>query len=118
MRSSIAILLIALVVCNATTVPSWVYDTFDHWCTKYNKMYDSPTERNYRVSIFYDNLQFIHSSNSETTHYTLALNQFADLTTQEFSEMYLGAVVPTNFTPKTTFTYTKGEVPATVDWVT
>jgi len=108
--------LVLLVVAQANPVPKWVYGTFDSWATKYNKTYDSPTTRNYRVSIFYKNLQYVHMTNSNTTSYTLALNLFADLTTAEFSEMYLGAKGaqpnPTNIT----YNYTLEGAPASVDW--
>jgi len=60
---------------------------------------------------------FIHSSNSYRTSYTLALNQFADLTTTEFSEMYLGAVPPKTQQPASTpYTYDISAAPASMNW--
>jgi len=116
MKYTILIAFVILALASANPIPKWVYGTFDSWATKYNRTYDSPTTRNYRVGVFYGNLQYIHLSNSNTTSYTLGLNEFADLTKAEFSEMYLGAKGAQPFPSNLTYNYSISAAPATVDW--
>jgi hypothetical protein len=65
--------------------PSWVYEAFDAWCEKYDQKFDSPSEREYRVGVFYKNLQEIEKTNAEQDDYKLGLNQFSAMTPEEFS---------------------------------
>jgi len=114
-KALIFCLIVALAA--STEIPSWVYDSFDSWCNKFEKTYDSPSERNYRVGIFYTNLQHINKENAAQKSYKLAMNQFTDLTTSEFLEMYTG------FKPKATktmnyVTLPTANLPTTVNWVT
>jgi C1A family cysteine protease len=89
-----AILLIALALtatyAQSSNIPTWAYDTFAHWMTKFGITYDSPTEKEYRAGVFYNNLLYIHQTNSAQNDYQLGANQFAALTTDEFLEMYTG----------------------------
>ena len=63
---------------------------FDHWATIHAKVYDSEVERNYREKIFNENLAMIQAHNAdETQNYTRGINQFSDLTQEEFAAKYL-----------------------------
>lgn len=64
-------------------------ETFDNYLFLYNKTYDNVEYEN-RKSIFYTNLEYIDSRNSENLTYTLGINNFTDLTTSEFNNMYKG----------------------------
>jgi len=109
------VLLIAVV--SSQSIPSWVYDSFDHWMTKNNKTYDSPTEKNYRVGVYYANIIYIHQTNAAQSSFTLGANSFADLTTSEFLEMYTGVSVnSTKNTTGTPMTRSTQSVPASIDW--
>jgi len=117
----IALALLIAVVASQTTVPTWVYDSFDHWCTKFSKTYDSPTERTFRVGVYYTNIQYIYATNAKQSSFTLAVNQFADLTQAEFVEMYTGLSTPKITTTTTTATTTirkAQNIPASIDWTT
>jgi len=60
----------------------------------FNKIY-SPLEEIKKFGTFKDNFQFIQKHNADhakgKTSYTVAINQFADLTNKEFETIYLGA---------------------------
>jgi hypothetical protein len=57
----------------------------------YAKRYNSPQEMEYRLGIFLTNCQLVDAHNADASAtYTLEINQFADLTDQEFAAQYLG----------------------------
>ena len=69
--------------------------TFSQYLAKYNKHYNN-TEYSKRESIYYDNLNYIQKSNSNTTKtYKLGINNFTDMTHDEFSQLYLNLKINT-----------------------
>lgn len=62
---------------------------FDGFTQEYQKKYSSVEEREQRKRIFLENHRKIVQINSEGHPYTLGINQFADLTDEEFEQMYL-----------------------------
>ncbi|CAH9077934.1 unnamed protein product [Cuscuta epithymum] len=66
---------------------------FESWLVKYKKSYNGLRgEREKRFEIFKDNLKYIDEQNSLSDRpYKLGLNQFADLTNEEYRSTYLGA---------------------------
>jgi C1A family cysteine protease len=67
-----------------------VEKTWESWKRQHNKTYGGPEEKA-RLNVFKNNYKFIQAHNAKNKNYTLALNQFADLTTKEFSALYTGA---------------------------
>jgi len=66
-----------------------VYDAYVHWAQRFGKRYTTE-EKNHRILIFAENLNEIASHNSNTHNlYSLGLNQFSDLTNEEFQSLYL-----------------------------
>ncbi|KAB1207641.1 Xylem cysteine proteinase 1 [Morella rubra] len=63
---------------------------FESWVSKHGKTYESIEEKLHRFEIFKDNLKHIDQRNKETTSYWLGLNEFADLSHEEFKNQYLG----------------------------
>jgi hypothetical protein len=63
---------------------------FKSFQEKFNKSYDSVIEFETRFSIFRENLKTIHSKNSKSQTYTLNINEFSDLTPEEFKNKYIG----------------------------
>jgi len=57
---------------------------FTKWMNQYEKNYEIE-EFFHRYSIFKDNLNWINENNAKNLSYTVGLNQFADLTTAQFS---------------------------------
>ena len=66
----------------------WV---FSEWQVKFDKSYDHPAEESRRFQIFKSNLRYISEHNRpENNHsFSLGLNQFADLTAEDFANLYL-----------------------------
>lgn len=65
-------------------------DLFDSWMDKHQKRYHSLDEKLHRFEVFRDNLKHIDESNQKISNYWLGLNEFADLTHEEFKKMFLG----------------------------
>ena len=66
-----------------------VEELFKVWHLLYKKSYIlSSLEAKSRLLIFKENLKFINQSNSENKSFTLGLNQFSDLTFEEFLKSY------------------------------
>lgn len=65
-------------------------ELFESWMEKHRKTYASIEEKIRRFEVFKDNLFHIDETNKKVTSYWLGLNEFADLTNEEFQEDYLG----------------------------
>lgn len=65
-------------------------DLFESWMSKFEKVYESLEEKLERFDIFKDNLKHIDETNQKISNYWLGLNEFADLSHEEFKKMYLG----------------------------
>ena len=62
---------------------------FNNWFNIQNKMYASPAEKAYRMTVFAANFQKVAHDNQVYSH-TSSLNKFADLTEEEFIIKYMG----------------------------
>lgn len=67
-------------------------DEFKQWMMQHKKVYGSEEIEQYRRNIYNKNKQRIEATNARQKRYTLAPNQFMDLTTEEFKYTYLGVV--------------------------
>ena len=72
-----------------TTIVKSPYPTFSAWSQLYEKNYLSTSERTYRQAIYERNVRKISKHNALGLSWTMAVNQFADLTKQEFVFKYL-----------------------------
>lgn len=92
---------------------------FESWISKHGKIYESIEEKLLRFEIFKDNLKHIDEKNKVVSNYWLGLNEFADLSHQEFKNKYLGLKVDdsskTRESPEE-FTYRDVDLPKSVDW--
>ncbi|GJW11770.1 cysteine protease XCP1-like protein [Tanacetum coccineum] len=70
-----------------------VINLFESWVSKHGKFYDSLEEKLHRLEIFKDNLKHIDETNKKLSNYWLGLNEFADLSHEEFKNMFLGIKV-------------------------
>jgi len=64
-------------------------DSFASWKSLNNKAYKSQAEHLYRLNVYKNNLAIVEDHNRRNLGFTLAMNAFADLTVQEFSQLYL-----------------------------
>ncbi|XP_054778214.1 zingipain-2-like [Prosopis cineraria] len=71
-----------------------IRELFRMWQKKYEREYGSRDEKENRFQIFKSNFKYIVEKNAKTTSYRLGLNQFSDLTFEEFSKTYLGHQQP------------------------
>jgi C1A family cysteine protease len=67
------------------------FPSFEDWSVAYGKNY-TPTERDYRETVYYENLNRINEHNMGNASWTMAVNKFADLTTDEFKGRYTGGI--------------------------
>ncbi|CAK9178283.1 unnamed protein product [Ilex paraguariensis] len=92
---------------------------FEEWRLKHGKSYESIEEKLHRFEIFKDNLKHIDETNRKISSYWLGLNEFADLSHEEFKKMYLGLKVelPKRRESPEEFTYKDVvDLPKSVDW--
>ena len=52
--------------------------------SKYDKNYQNDAEENQRFNIFRNNVEFIEKHNQEKHSFSLGINEFADMTQEEF----------------------------------
>lgn len=88
---------------------------FVQFMLMYNKNYTDEQTFFSRFKIFADNLQFIHDTNKLNTTYQLGLNQFSDLTQDEFTDYSLGAI-RSNTRQCGSYKASGATPPASIDW--
>jgi len=76
-----------LVAHNSQQVPE--IQSWQEWKQTFGKNYLSATEHNLRQKIYQKNVEFIKIHNSKGLSFRVGVNQFADLTIEEFAETYL-----------------------------
>ncbi|XP_073004267.1 cysteine protease XCP1-like [Typha latifolia] len=94
-------------------------ELFESWMSKHGKSYAGFEEKLRRFEVFKDNLMHIDETNKKTSSYWLGLNEFADLSHEEFKEMYLGIKggLPRRRDVSSTFKYQDVvDIPKSVDW--
>lgn len=84
------------------------------WTQEHNKAY-SNEEAVYRYNVFKNNLDFIEQHNAKKLGYTLAMNQFGDLSHEEFKALYLSAPMEPN-TNARMYVNSGMKAPASWDW--
>jgi KDEL-tailed cysteine endopeptidase len=98
-----------------------MYERHEQWMSQYGKVYKDPQEREKRLRIFNENVNYIEASNSAVNNklYKLGINKFADLTNEEFiaSRNKFKGHMCSSIIRTTTFKYENASaIPSTVDW--
>ncbi|XP_022724353.1 senescence-specific cysteine protease SAG39-like [Durio zibethinus] len=99
-------------------------ERFEQWLSSYGRVYQDASEREKRFQIFKKNVEYIDSHNADTsTKYELGVNEFTDLTNEEFKAMRNGYKMrPSNIIASlktSSFRYENvTAVPSTMDWRT
>lgn len=93
---------------------------FSNFRERFSKAYSTKDELENRFSVFRNNLVDILTHNSDLTqNFTLGVNQFTDLTPEEFKELYVGGLkVEVSSNGCKTFSSTASSAPSSVDWRT
>jgi len=74
-----------------------VEQLFDDWSKEHGKVYKSNTEVIKRYEIFKGNLAWINKRNTELKNMRVGLNEFADMTQEEFASIYLHPLNETEY---------------------
>lgn len=97
-------------------IPAPVHDAFAKWSMEHGRNYSSPSEKTYRLAVFYKNFLRIHAENMTAQGYKLGLNKFSDLTKKEFLTKHTGfRFKPTQ---RNEVALNQLNQPAGIDWVT
>ena len=85
------LLLAALVVLVAAMLPARAAarDAFEQWASEHGKTYKSEAERDRRRAVFDENSRVVDTINSEGLSWRAGLNQFSDMTPDEFRTQVL-----------------------------
>jgi len=97
------------------------YPSFTTWSLLNGKQYPSPTERDYRESVYDFNVRKIARHNAKGLSWTMAVNKFADMSKKEFVQKYLFYGGYNNATANRTRNYNWSllaptALPSSVDW--
>jgi len=89
---STPLLLITILLLALLSLSAAVQDTlsFRQWMSKFNKSYKNEDEFQYRLQVWLKNSAFINQHNNAGKSFTVGMNQFGDLTNQEFRSSVLG----------------------------
>jgi cathepsin L len=97
-----------------------IWKQFTNFQERFNKRYNNLEELKNRFEIFKDNLHIINTHNSDPTqNFTMGINLFTDLTSEEFKSMYVGGLkndLVGSYGCKT-FTSDASKAPSSMDWV-
>ncbi|XP_010906194.2 senescence-specific cysteine protease SAG39 [Elaeis guineensis] len=93
----------------------------EQWMIRHGRVYKESAEKERRFQIFKANVEFIESFNAGNSKYKLGVNQFADLTNEEFKAMRNGLKPSGVKTSKATSVFRYANVtavPTRMDWRT
>lgn len=122
---SLSVLLISLFPGFVTATESQrneaeVRTMYEQWLVENRKNYNDLGEKERRFKIFEDNLKHIKEHNSDPNQsYQRGLNQFSDLTADEFQTIYLGGKMEKRSVSDVSerYRYKEGDIlPDEVDW--
>jgi cathepsin L/KDEL-tailed cysteine endopeptidase len=65
-------------------------EAFALWQRTHGRSYKTPSEATKRLAVFAANARYVAEHNARNSGLVLGLNQFADLTFEEFSASHLG----------------------------
>ncbi|XP_014524397.1 senescence-specific cysteine protease SAG39-like [Vigna radiata var. radiata] len=110
----------AFQVTSRTLQDASMHERHEEWMIRYGKVYKNPQEREKRLKIFQENVNYVEAfNNAGNKPYKLGVNQFADLTNEEFiatRNRFKGHMC-SSITRTTSFKYENmTAVPSSVDW--
>ncbi|KAL7136864.1 hypothetical protein ABFS83_10G058200 [Erythranthe nasuta] len=90
--------------------------SFARFAHRYRKSYEDAEEIQRRFGIFSENLRMIRSHNKKGLSYTMGVNEFTDMTWEEFRKHMLGAAQNCSATTKGNHKLTDVALPESKDW--
>jgi len=114
----LASLLCFAALVSLTTADDPLLSVYEKWMSDFGRVYKSDAEKQQRFEVFKANYQFVESTKSQPgLTYTVGLNQFADLTNEEFLAKYTGFKSTAAPKKSTHFKYANlTTAPTCVDW--
>merc|ERR1719240_922838 len=92
---------------------------FERFMADWNKVY-TEEERDFRFATFKDNFAFVMAENAKGHKYKLAVNEFADMTADEFGSTHFGQKKPEKMWGDLPYLgqhkYSGATLPSSVDW--
>lgn len=120
MKLALSILVIGLAAVACGVPLTLVERDFEDFKIRFDKQYATQEEETKRFEIFSSKWDKIMKHNKEAANgmhtYTMAINQFSDLTIEEFDKIYLGTKIQKTPAPDTEADV--GSLPKQVDWRT
>ncbi|TYJ39304.1 hypothetical protein E1A91_A04G060000v1 [Gossypium mustelinum] len=108
------------VAMSRTILESTIVDKHEQWMADFSRKYESKLEKEKRLNIFKDNLEYIESfNNGGNRSFKLRINEFADMTQDEFIATHTGYKMQNNPTlfESTSFMYENyTNAPKNFDW--
>eukprot|EP01084_Bolivina_argentea_P316573 548797_1 len=80
----------AICLCLVVSGNDNLFKTFQEWKLQYNRAYNSLEEESLKYSIWLSNIELIENHNSKNATYKMDVNQFTDMTHEEFKS-YVGS---------------------------
>ena len=109
-------------VCNSQTLlnENEIWSRFTNFQEKFAKKYENVQELETRFSVFRENFRNIITHNADRNQsFTMGVNQFTDLTPEEFkAQMIRGVKAPVGSFGCGTFSNSASGTPASIDWRT
>ncbi|XP_065897871.1 procathepsin L-like [Dysidea avara] len=93
-------------------------DDWGLWKSQYTKSYEDEATESVRRLVWEDNWRFVQQHNSEGHSFEVEMNEYADLTSEEFAKLFLSKINMANSTrggEESPFTG-KEALPSEVDW--
>ncbi|XP_073133740.1 senescence-specific cysteine protease SAG39-like [Henckelia pumila] len=110
----------SLAVATSRSIPGRgnMAERHEHWMKQYGRVYNDQVEKAKRFKIFNQNVKFIESFNlNQTNSYKLAVNEFADVSNEEFRASRGGYKRSPHNTFSTNFRHENvTAIPASLDW--
>ncbi|THU51128.1 hypothetical protein C4D60_Mb06t27760 [Musa balbisiana] len=104
------------VACRRTAADMAMSLRHERWMAQHGRVYRDAAEKDRRFQIFKRNVEYVNTVNDAHRKYKLRINQYADLTNDEFKASY-GGFRPTTTKAAPTFRYeNETAVAPTVDW--
>ncbi|GAB2259636.1 hypothetical protein Droror1_Dr00010491 [Drosera rotundifolia] len=94
----------------------------EQWMSEHGRVYKSDVEKEARFQVFKDNVEHIEAMNKLNRGFTLGLNAFTDMTSEEFRATHNGYkkhMKPASSMESTSFKYENiTDAPVSIDWRT
>jgi cathepsin L len=108
---------VALFIAVYAIEEAYYEQAFAQFMIDHSRIYENEEVKMHRYEIFKRNLDFIDNHNQQKSTFSVAINQFADLTNAEYRSKYLTfRASKKSFRSLTSPTNHVGDLPKTVDW--